>query len=537
MAIQIPNMPNVQNAPALARDSVRSAMAPGLAMQSVADGIDDARDVINQNNERILHVQNSADLTEIKTKLKTAYADFQAGLTEDHDYTKYREKWEGRLGQLQKELAQSDVSPMVRDQASQYFDNFQGDTRIGVSAAMQRKAVERAKQGYANGFENAVRAYDPATGAGGEAIDELLGDQSWMTPEEKEHERQRFEQAAKEKQELFDIHDDPGEWLEQNAEPSKEDPGKWATNQRRAKTLVRQEAADAFDEAADMMAEGKLTDPDMVDDLFANLRPAVRERLKAEVAARSNHQEMEERKHPSYQMRIAGKISSMMDDYDPTGKLPDGSYVEIATLVEQIENKALKSEFTDRLKNIRKGHFLEIEDNKKLAFKELDKTFFDEKAAKLKKEYKVLPFIDHGLLGSEKRLMEMGFSADQADEIASEEGTEQKKMFRQLWGARENPDKAKEDTFEFRIGRAYAMRESSIEVIDDAGLDKLNEEHGEAKMELAEWLQAYPDANETAIRDKLKSLGVQTKARFLRDNLWDDDEINEEYPLLPPLED
>ena len=264
MAITIPSQSPVSSGPTLQGVSPGDAMAPGLALGRVAQSVGKAAKVLAEHDARIQKVQNAADLTEIKTKMKATYADFRLGLAEDHDYKGYSEKWDKELESLQKGIVEGQYSQAVIDEANRQFTAFQGDTRIGVAAAAQNKAVERAKQAYANGFQMAVDAYDPANPSTAD-FDEHLESQTWMTPEEKESQNELYQERIKRKQTFAEIHEDPRGWLEDNAEQPKEGVALWDASRRRAKARLNE----LVSEQSLMVINGVLEGNIEIDDIEA----------------------------------------------------------------------------------------------------------------------------------------------------------------------------------------------------------------------------------------------------------------------------
>lgn len=285
MAITIPSQSPVSSGPTLQGVSPGDAMAPGLALGRVAQSVGKAAKVLAEHDARIQKVQNAADLTEIKTKMKATYADFRLGLAEDHDYKGYSEKWDKELESLQKGIVEGQYSQAVIDEANRQFTAFQGDTRIGVAAAAQNKAVERAKQAYANGFQMAVDAYDPANPSTAD-FNEHLESQTWMTPEEKESQNELYRERIKRKQTFAEIHEDPRGWLEDNSKQPKEGVAFWDDSRRRAKARLNELVSEQSLMVINGVLNGKI-EVDDVEALTPDLDAKDRLELSALLAART----------------------------------------------------------------------------------------------------------------------------------------------------------------------------------------------------------------------------------------------------------
>lgn len=547
MALLIPNLQAVGSGPSLPRADASAAMAPGMALKSVAAGVSDVADVLDQHNQRILAVQNAADLTEIKTKARTAYANFQASLTEDHDYKTYQTKWESALSNLRAEIEKGEYSGMVRDQAGIFLEDFAGDTRIGVSAAMQRKAVERGKLAFGNAFQATVDGYDPASGPPSTAaLEELLDDQAWMLPEEKDQQRQRFRDATAAKYRIAEIHADPEDWLERHAEPGTGDLGQWQADVNRAKGLARQRAADALDQAEDMMASGQLTNPDDVDDLFATLRPAAREQIKQAVRQRADMAAQIELQSPEKQAEIAGLIAERIEAYNPMGETFDADFVEIGTLIQSLPPGPLREEYRAQLDSMRSDKQEEVINARKLMLRELDQAFSAQKFGVFERGQSTQSAIDAGLLEDTAKLTAAGFSPEQIEQLNAEGMTAKARtaLFRKLWSQRSG-DASGLGAYEQTAFEAIAAGETRFQAIDESAMAKARREHGKARMELIEVMEAYPDKPEKW-EETARALGVQVEATGLLESEFADEwntdgGINggdwENGGILPPLND
>lgn len=357
MAITIPGYNPSSSGASPQGISIGDAVAPSLALGHVARGVGDAAKVLAEHDARIQEVQNSADLTEIKTRMKAAYAGFQQGLEEDHDYKGYAEKWNRELDGLQKKITEGKYSRAVLDEARRQFGAFKGDTQIGVAAAAQRKAVERAKKNFEGGFQMAVDGYDPANPST-EDFDELMAGQSWMTPEEKAAVQAQYDRITERKAVFAEIHEDPRGWLERNAEP-KGDLSFWDASQKRAKARVRELVAEQADTVLNGILEGNVEESD-IEDLTPDLDAVGRRKLMDFLQDSRDRERERVINSPEEQARIAGEVSRMIDDYEPNGERFDGDFVAIMTGVQSIRDTALRNEYSKQVAGIREGREREI---------------------------------------------------------------------------------------------------------------------------------------------------------------------------------
>jgi len=548
--ITIPDLNLVGSGPSLPRADASAAMAPGMALRSVAEGVTDVAAQLEAHNARILEVENARAITEIKTKARTAYANFQASLTEDHDYRTYQEKWESTMGQLRAEIDKGEYSGLVRDQASIFLEDFAGDTRIGVAAAMQRKAVERGKLAFSNAFQSTVDGYNPMAGPPSMApVEELLADQAWMLPEEKDMYRQKFQDAASAKARIAEIHADPEDWMERHQDAGDMDISQWYAMRQTAKELIGQRAVEAAMEAQDMIALGQLTNPDDVDDVFANLRPSARERIKEQIIKRNSAIEQAgveaKRNNPEYQQELVGTLIERIKGYDPDLNDFDAELVDIQMMIGEVREAPIREELEAQLARIRGTEETEIRTAQDLVLDQLDDAFDAKKIGIFTAGQSVDSAIAAGLLEDRAKLEAAGFSPEQVEELTAVglAGTKRKALFQRLWPRRPG-NSAALPPYEQAAFEAIASGKEKFETIDEAALAKARQAHGRARIELKRVMQAYPD-DPAKWEEMAKSLGVEVEAdTILNDEL---EEWNtpgglggEEWDtggVLPPLQD
>ena len=511
MPIQLKGFNPSSQGPNLGGVSTSAASAPFLALSSVAGAIGNAGDALYAHDAKIMEVQNAADLTELKTKMKTEYAEFQASLADDHDYSTYQDKWEERLGMLEKGMGKGNYSQSVKDKVKVAFEGYRGDTRLGVAASVQNKAVQRGKKAWANGFDSAIKSYDPSNPSSME-FDELLGDQSWMSPEDKEAAKVRYEEITSKKSTLADIHADPKAWLEDNPEPGN-DPAEWEGNKRRAKALVSEMGREQADEVLEGIFSDKLTNPDDVDALAPDLGPAARERLKNTIQQRNSQEMREKMKSPEYQNQVTGEVSQLIAGYDPTGEDFDADYVGIRQKIAMLPSGPLKQEFESQLDGIRDGKEKEIKTVQDWGYAQIDehhKAGLFGKVKEVKPQGRALgAFLDDGLLSDAETLQEFGFSEKQSKAISklAEMGEESKAidLLRKSWNgssprAEDFPtDKgAALDALRGHKGKTHMVVDPTAQdqaVLDsEAAKNASMQRFGQVKSELANYFKLNPKA-------------------------------------------
>lgn len=498
-------------------------MAPGLALGRVGETIEDVGGVLAAHNERILEVENASDLTEIQSRLKTAYADFQESLLTDHDYKGYRERWDGTLEELRGELEEGEFSPMVRDQARLLFTEFEGNTRIGVSEAAQRKAVERSRQAFNNAYQGEMNAYNPATGEGGD-IEGLLAMHSYLTPEQKDEMRTRFADEKRRKDDFFSVHEDPAAWREDHPNPGAMDPGEWANLDARAKRLIGEQLGEQTRDITDAIVSGDITDPAQIDDLAPDMRPALREELKGFLEDHLSGQREADLRNPRVQHEITGELFGLLESYNPTGEGFDHEMVRIESLLAQLGDGPARKEFKSQFDRIKSGELSRVRTVKDLGLEAIRRAgtagaFGATEAPEIKRT--VGDYLDDGFLRDWSKLRTLGIEDEASKSIAKE--TDRKKqveLFREAYLTR---DKSKETAGEFEQSLARQLRDSgSLSTVFSSFRDPAFDGEasqratGRAVADYLQWAAVTDNPTEAQVAEKVKSLTGREMEAMLR---------------------
>ena len=515
--------------------SPQSAAAKGLSISAVAGEIKGVADSVFEHDQKIREVENAADLSEIKSELKSTYANFQTGLAEDHDYKNYGDKWEGQLGQLRKSIDSGKYAQTTREKAKALLLDFEGDSKIGIAKYAQEKAVQRAKQGYANGFKQLIEEYNPANPSDTDFQD-LLRDQPWMTPEQAASSELDFKNSTKRKDVLYQVDLDPRAWLKNNESPKRGvDSALWEQGQRRAKAQIRENVSEQTDLVLNSIVEGTFNEKDLKA-LTPDLDAVGREKLSNYYQGRLSQENQAFLKTPDEQNRIAGEISTAIASYDPNGEGFDSNYVEIKSLMESLGSGALKDEYKKQLDGLRQGKEREIKTIDDWALKQVDEMVEAGLFGKAEKPKKIkttaFQLLDDGYLDNEDKLRGMGFTDKQIKKVVEVDPSDKKnkgkskaelqaEAFRDIWSNKEHtePDDEFEKNFATHLlgggGLNTVIDEYNDPESESSSLEatlQINKRRGKIVNEFTEWRKLHKDANRSEIQDKLESLGVDVAA-------------------------
>ena len=547
--MRLPNLPNSSTSGTLQSASISAATAPALALGHVAQGVGKIAKQLTEHDAKIMQAQNDADLTEIKTHMKSSYANYQAGLVDDHDYKQYGNKWDKELSNMQANLDKGDYSQAVKDRARREFEEFKGDTRIGVAAATQKKAVERGKLAYANGFKMALDSYAPGTKNYSE-IDSLLGDQTSFSPEQKEQQRMAFLDKANRKDLFNEVYEDPRSWLDSNPRPANGDTALWEAGKSKAKARLRELVDEQTDTVLNAITDRSLNAND-IEALTPDLGEYERFKL-GEVLEKQNDAVYQKKlRSPEEQQRLLGEVSNMIDNYEPSGETDDYAYADIVTAMEGLGNKAYKSELLKSIKAKREGAEEEIDTVRDWGRKQVSEFYKAGGYGNLPEVKKVRRSVrDHikdGFFDDTEKLISLGFSAKEVEQIQEADEdvdpsiigsvfTADNKVtagaradkFAELWETRTGDVTAEFDAIDLanKLTKGRANLDTEFSSYDDPesitahrqAKMKIEEQKGAVLGELESYLKLNPKATIKETSEQLIKIGVSVRAGSTDEN-------------------
>lgn len=477
-----------------------AAAAPWRALEGIADGIQQIGKTAGGIASQMQDVENAADVTNARLKLSESRAAFERSLLEDHDYKNYANRAETELFATARNLITEEMSPVVRERLDREIAQWTSDTRIDIAAAAQRKSVQRASAALNNAREIAVETGDV------DGYRKTRKDHTYLTPEEIEADEREVTEEVNRRQREIDIQRDPaGEWDKLPKEPPSE-PGdfvRWNAERDLIQQQLREKTGDAMDDAADLLAQGKLVHPDQVDQMFADLRPAARERLKEAVRGQQAAKQEALTASPGYQAGIVGKATSLIDRYNPEAEGFDEDYVEIAALVATLPESPVRTELQRNLRTAREGGMRQIESAADLHRQALDDLRKQGAFGSGTVTQPVDKILADGILKDAAKLERRGFTAEQAQQIAAAPDDPARiTLFREFSKTRAGFDRSTE----YERAALDAIQSGTtgmVTVPDLAAREKERRAAGLAKTKLEQWLNANPNATEEQGRQKL----------------------------------
>lgn len=532
--------------------SPSDAMKPGLALGSVARGLEKAAETLHKHDMEIMEAENAADLMEFKTEAKTAYANRQASFAEDHDYLNYGKKWEGDLQGLQKALSERKYSAATLEKARLFLTEFEGSSKIGVASAAQRKALERKGQAFKNSVAQIEANYDPSTpegrAAGRAMFEDALGDMSGLTPEQKDSIRMQVESTFGQRDRQAEIYADPHSFLKRK-KPEGVDPYQWDQEQREAQRLIDQRGRNQADSVLDAIYSGTLTNPDDIEALTPDLGAKAQFELKQALAGFSEGKAEAKLRDPRFQNQNLGEIAKLLSDYRFASVREDFNYVGIAQRIRRIADPDVKKFYADKLEEIKDGREAEIKTVKDSAMKQVDEYFssglFGDGEPEKPKGKSLGSILAKGFLLDEARLKSFGFTDRQSEAIKqaaekqrtadrtgkTREGPDPLDLVREFWeegnAADENfPEKDREifeairnnktRSFMFQNKEDLAKYEKSL-----AGYrSQRSIARGKAVAKMLEFFRINPKAEKSEVEKLLKELNIDIDAGETNSN-WD----------------
>lgn len=527
MPVRVADIPNLQptsiNAP---RVDGRAAAAPAQAMGAIAQGIADVGSAFAGIAQQVNEAENVRQLSTTRTALDEARSQLFIDLQREPDPEAHIRRTDEFLQQQRQLVEDPELSRAVRQRLATYFDEWASDTRLNVAADAAKLTARRANLALEN---EALAAYESNnasrfTTAWDDAVNSGL-----RLPEERDAAMREFQTKQQRDAEIRTIHADPGLWLDENPEPpAGADPVAFQNNRRMARQLLHQETAETVEQVQDMMASGKITTPEQLDQLAGNLRPAALERLKADLANRGNAEFDALRRTPEYQEQIVGEVSAMLADYSLDAEGFDTDFVAMDSMVRTLPPGAVKTELGRRLNEVRQQQFQEIDDSASYARQQLTDAYKNGFFGNVTASQSTTSATDAGLLEDAVKLRAAGFSPDQVKEITDADlsATERRRVFRRLWSARPDTDEFLAP-YTRTAFEALARGDSQVSHTDPEKDRQAQRAFGKAKIQLESWLKAHPKATEEQIQSKLFEIVGSGKTEAFLDSIF--------TGLLPPL--
>jgi lysozyme len=524
--IRLPDTPTFASAGLGAPQvSAEAAAAPARALGTIAGAIGQASDGFVKLGHDLARIDNARTLSETNQQLAANYAQLQIDLQSVNDPQERLTKTNAFLAEQKSSLIPAGAPPVVRQALESGFSDFTSRAQINAAKDAADLTVKRATLALGNEIDSAYQTLDQD--AHRKALDNATAS-GLLLPEQRAAEEARFGKAAAERQTTNDILADPDYWLTNNPKPAKgQNPAEWAKYKSMATSAFREETADTIDEIEDGMAAGNISAPEQIDELAANLRPGVREELKARLANRSNEGLKAKLRDPEYQNQLIGQASSMLKAYDPNGEDFDSGYVAIDSIIRQLpEDNAEAAELKRQLNAKRAGEEARIKTHAQEARAAVEE-HYEALAKKLptsESTYRTVRAVNDGLLRDPVKLAALGANQEQVEEIIGKEkdtDAARQSRFQRLAVFFDGAKTA--GTFTTAAAEAILNGKESFSILDPEAEGQriiaqreLDKSRGKSLRVFSDWLTTTgKDATEDQINAKVQEIaGKETRAKL-----------------------
>jgi GH24 family phage-related lysozyme (muramidase) len=511
--------------------SAEAAAAPARALGTIAGAIGQASDGFVKLGHDLARIDNARTLSETNQQLAANYAQLQIDLQSVNDPQERLTKTNAFLAEQKSSLIPAGAPPVVRQALESGFSDFTSRAQINAAKDAADLTVKRATLALGNEIDASYQTLDPD--AHRKALDNAAAS-GLLLPEQRAAEEARFGKAIAERQTTNDILADPDYWLTNNPKPAKgQNPAEWAKYKSMATSAFREETAQTIDEIEDGMAAGNISAPEQIDELAANLRPGVREELKARLANRSNEGLKAKLRDPEYQNQLIGQASSMLKAYDPNGEDFDSGYVAVDSVIRQLPPSAIRDELEKNLRDKRAGEETRIKTHAEEARAALEE-HYDTLAKKIptaQSTFSTTRAINDGLLRDTTKLTALGFNEEQVESIiGDEEDTDatRRARFREMSIYRDGEKTA--GTFTTAAAEAILNGKDSFTVLNPEAEGQrilaereLAKNRGKSLRTLTDWLTTTgKDATEQQINSKIQELAGKDARVKLQSGFFED---------------
>lgn len=535
-ALEIPGLQTQSvNAPTV---SPSAAAAPAEALGSVASAIGGVSDTFADIAGRIQRTENARAESETRQGWMAGWSDLQLQLQREADPAKHITMTRDWLQQQRGTLDAPDLAPVVRDGLLLQFDDFAGRATSKAAEGAFMLSTKRAGLALQNEITAAEQTGNPAQ------LDRALTtarENGILLPEQEERIRQDFATTTRRNSLLTEAATDPAGYLDRYGKDKPEGINdlEHLDQLATARRALALETSNTSDEILDGIITGNITTPEKIEELTPGMRPAARESLKRHLADRGDAETRALKASPAYQASAVAKVQEMLDTWTVEADGYDEAYVEMARIVRDLPPGAVRDELGRNLETSRSGQVKVLETSADYHRQQLTDlhqagAFGTGLVSKGADE-----ILNAGLLKDTAKLQARGFTAEQAEEIATQKDSYQSLVkFREL---------AKEKTgFDYTAGfdqKAFdllaAGKDGRMDFPDLAAKEKSRRAYGLAKTRLEEWLKRNPDAKEEEGRAALLRITGETAIPGMVDQIleappaWGDGSGGDVLPEKP----
>lgn len=527
----IPGQPSTDFRP----PTVSAAAAGGAqaqALGSLANSIAGASASFHHTAIRVQELENARTLSDLQTGLAQDYATLRMDLLKDPDPESRMKRTQTFFSDTKGRMDAPDLPPAVRDNALQMHDRMASRAILDQTEDSAKLAMRRAAASFENQLFTANETGDE------ELLENSLASAvsaGIMLPEERDKHRRSFDRKQSSRVAQMAMDADPAAFLEDLDRPDflADFPGLSQDDLPRlesaARSAQRRQRLELSAQATEDLLAGNLTTPEEIREKYPQLSLAGQEELISALHRRESANHKQLANSQEYQEAVFGEVAAIMADWNPELDGIDMDMARMQTLLDELPASPLKTQYGQRIRDLRTGKKSQIKTRADLAMKTLDE-HFDRQLDNLP-EVRKMPlskFVDDGFLKNIQKIQSLGFSEDQAEEIreAAEKGNSVGQMkFKELWGEREAgnvyaPEAVTQIADAIRLGHSTVPFNDpeTIASREDARED-IEARHGRAAMRFAEWLEANPNPSQQEIESEINRIGgeeMRTKFRQMK---------------------
>lgn len=536
MPIRIPEVPQLAPVnPGMPRVDPRAAAMPAAALGDLAQGIASISRPFAEIAGRIQDAENARQLSEARTALDRARTDHFIRLQTITDPAEHLRLTDEFLQQSRGIIDRPDLAPAVRDRLVPWHDAWATDTRNNVAARAAEMSLSRARMAAENEAESHVTAgrYDDAI-----AVYRAEADAGRIYPEAAAKAERQISETARRDSEMREVYDDPHAWRTGNPKPGEgEDISWWASKDRAARAAIAQQDFDAAERIFDGIEKGSVKSMADVEAATEDLADSTRRSIRRAAGNYLSEKLEAARNDPAFVNSVTGRAAREIAGLDPLAEDFTARAIDIAGMIRTLPAGAARDSLDADLRAVKSARRMEVKDLSDLAQQNLVEAFRSAQPAAQKTQ----TFIDQGLLGARKKLRMMGFSKDQVAKIVAGNlsANARAEMFRRLWAVRAEADKALADSFEFKVGEAFANRKTTVGGPSPMESVRMDRALGAAIANFRTWARNNPSqlnnptAVDAAIAESIDPAALDEVIDALDHTIPD---FNPGGPLLPPRE-
>ena len=515
--IRVPLTNNVrpagQTAPRIGLNEGTQGLA---ALGNLGRTIGQVGDQLFDAQVKMQRIENERMVNERKAGLRKTIADFQNEIINDHN----PETWPARFSQkVDGYLSKAGIEglpPEAREQFQAWAGDFRGGQELSLARDAAVKVVRRNQERTANTIQSAMDGNDF------DAAEDYVRGSSIYSPEEQtriihdigqKRETYRLQKVEQAYENM--VAADPfgvGEKLDDETKFPELDPTARERLKYQATKYRNRRAGDAIDDAHNGMADGTVTRPEQIEELYPDLPARLKETLKLDLSQRSASMDDAYRKSPEFQERAVGEITGLLDGLEGAdGEDFQKRYATASYALTQLPDSPAKRMLADDLEAAKDGRQSAVDTSEKAmqaALKDaIPRMFPDIEAEPVKREMSIQKAVSDGILKDERKLgpllspeaRELLAKAQDGDKPLSD--SQMAELFREEFGKRTPEEQARGLAILSPLDRAVfeGIRDrkgfsSKVSVVspeaEDAAISRrmeAQERLGRVRMKLAEW--------------------------------------------------